>query len=419
MRKLVTLENGIDIVMEEMDAIRSVSFGIWVRNGSRNESQMESGISHFIEHMMFKGTDRRTAKGIADEMDSVGGQMNAFTTKEYTCYYTRTLDSHLHIALDLLSDMFLCSKFDSEDIKKECKVITEEIDMYEDTAEELVHDLLQRQVWIDNPIGYSVIGKKETISAFTRDTFMNYVDTHYSPKNTVITMVGRFNADEMVEKIRQAFGGFTTSAHEMNLPKVIYTPSVSAKPKDIEQTHLCLCFPGIPFGDDRAFNLTVMNTMFGGGMSSRLFQKIREENGLAYSVYSYITPYTDTGLMTIYTGFNVTQAADVIKLLFEVVNEFFTDRVTQVQLDKAREQLKSNFLLSLESTSSRMSSLGRSQLLLQRTMTDDEIVENLDAVTLDSLYDIASLILDKEKASMCVLGRLGEWDYEDLFNKAR
>jgi predicted Zn-dependent peptidase len=326
----------------------------------------------------------------------------------------------LHIALDLLADMFLCSKFDSEDINKECKVITEEIDMYEDSAEDMVQDLLQRQVWQDNPLGCTVIGNKETISSFTRDTFMNYMKSNYSPQNTIITLAGRFNADEMIEKIRQAFGGFTSSApYEVNLPKVIYTPSVSAKAKDIEQTHLCLTFPGLHYGDDRAFDLTAVNTMFGGGMSSRLFQKIREEHGLAYSVYSYITTYVDTGLMTIYTGFNVSQTVDVIRLMFEVVKEFFTDRITQEQLDKAREQLKSNYLLSLESTSSRMSSLGRSQLLLQRTLTEDEIVQKLDAVTLDSLYNIAERILDVEKASMCVLGRLGDWDYEELFNNSK
>ncbi|MDR2650204.1 MAG: insulinase family protein [Clostridiales bacterium] len=420
MFKVVTLTNGIKIAMDEMDSIRSVSFGIWVKNGSRNEMPSENGISHFIEHMMFKGTDKRAAKDIADEMDAVGGQVNAYTTKEYTCYYTRTLDSHLYIALDVLSDMYLHSAFDEAEIKKELNVITEEIDMYEDTPEETVHDLLQTRIWADNPLGFSVIGRKDTIVNFRRDTFKSYLDRHYSPENTVITLVGHFSPDEAVKRIEEAFGGFGGSGKdETPAPKPVYMPGISLKPKDIEQTHLCLGFPGIALGDNRAYDLTAMNTMFGGGMSSRLFQTIREENGLAYSVYSYMTPYIDTGLFTVYTGFNVSQAEDVIQLMFDVINGFFTNKVTREQLDKTREQLKSNFLLSLESTSSRMSSLGRSQLLLNRTLSDEEIVAKLDAVTLDSLYDIAKLVFDMDNVSMCVVGRLGDWDYEALLNSAK
>jgi len=420
MLNVVTLENGIRIAMEEIDAIRSVSFGIWVKNGSRNETLPENGISHFIEHMMFKGTDKRTAKDIADEMDALGGQVNAYTTKEYTCYYTRTLDSHLYIAIDVLSDMFLHSKYEDDEIKKEHNVIIEEIDMYEDTPEEMVHDLLQSQIWIDNPLGYPVIGEKETISNFKHGSFINYLNKHYCPHNVVITLVGHFDSEQAVNRIKQVFGNFTASSErDTHLPKVIYTPSVFVKPKEIEQTHLCLSFPGISLGDERSFDLTVMNTIFGGGISSRLFQTIREENGLAYSVYSYMAPYTDVGLLAVYIGFNVSQAADVINLLFEIIHGFFTDRVTQEQLDKTREQLKSSFMLSLESTSSRMSSLGRSQLLLNRTLTDDEIIEKLDKVTLDSLYDIARLIFDMDSVSMCVVGRLGGWDYGALLNSAK
>jgi len=420
MLKVVTLDNGIRIAMEEMDAIRSVSFGIWVRNGSRNETRSENGISHFIEHMMFKGTSKRTAKDIADEMDALGGQVNAYTTKEYTCYYTRTLDTHLYIALDVLSDMFLNSTFDDIEIEKECHVILEEIDMYEDTPEEMVHDLIQNQIWKDNSLGFSVIGEKDTISKLKHSSFTDYLDKHYCLDNIVITLVGRFNSDEAVNKIKQAFcNSFSPSEGKIVLPEAVYTPSVYLRSKEIEQTHLCLSFPGISLGDDRSFDLTVMNTIFGGGMSSRLFQTIREEHGLAYSVYSYMSPYTDTGLLTVYTGFNVSQAADVINLIFDVIHGFFTDKITLEQLNKTREQLKSNFMLSLESTSSRMNSLGRSQLLLNRTLADDEIIEKLDAVTLDSLYEIARQIFNMESISMCVVGRLGDWDYQALLDSAK
>ena len=420
MYTVMTLENGIKIAMEEMDAIRSVSFGIWVRNGSRDETPEDNGISHFIEHMMFKGTDKRTAKDIADEMDAIGGQVNAYTTKEYTCYYTRTLDSHLYIALDVLADMFLRSRFDGMEIKKECNVILEEIDMYEDTPEDMVHDLLQANIWPDDPLGYPVIGSKDVISKFGHGTFMDYLARHYCPGNIVITLVGRFSPEEAMDRLGQAFGGFTAPCvAEDHGHGLIFRPGVSVKPKDIEQTHLCLGFPAISLGDERSYDLTVLNTVFGGGMSSRLFQTIREEHGLAYSVYSYMAPYTDTGIFTIYTGFNVNQARDVITLIFDVIHGLFTDKVTQKQLDKTREQLKSNFLLSLESTSSRMSGLGRSQLLLNRTLTDDEIVARLDAVTLDSLYEMAGMVFDLERISMCVVGRLGEWDYGALLNDVR
>jgi predicted Zn-dependent peptidase len=420
-RQVLVLDNGMRIAMEEMDSIRSVSFGIWIKNGSRNETPENNGISHFIEHMMFKGTQRRTAKDIADDMDAVGGELNAYTTKEYTCYYTRTLDTHFDIALDVLSDMFLHSVFDNTDISKERNVINEEIDMYEDTPEDMVHDLLQQSVWADNPLGYSILGTKGSIASFDHDTLSKFVESRYTPCQTVVTIVGHFSIPQAVKKIRTAFEGFGGDP-QPEQPKVIpprYAPCVVTKPKEIEQTHLCLSFPGLPLGDQRVYALSILNAMFGGGMSSRLFQTIREQSGLSYSVYSYSAAYTDTGLFTVYAGFNASQAEQIIQLIYKVIDGFLADRVSESQLARTREQVKSNYLLSLEAPSSRMSNFGRSQLLMNRTLNEDEIIAMLDGVTLDSLYELAHELLKADRASLCVVGNLGDWDYEKIMNDAR
>jgi predicted Zn-dependent peptidase len=246
-----------------------------------------------------------------------------------------------------------------------------------------------------------------------------YVARHYSPDNTVITVVGCIEPDEIVEKIRKAFEGFSSPvAQTQVLTSPVYRPTVVTKSKDIEQTHLCLAFPGLDLGDERASDLAVLNTMFGGGMSSLLFQTIREENALSYSVYSYEAAYTDTGLYTVYAGFNATQAEQVVHLLFKVIREFMAERIDQSELNKTREQLKSNFLLSLEATASRMSNLGRSQLLLNRTLTEDQLIAKLDAVTVESLTKLIQEIFDMRQASLCVVGNLGDWDYRELLRNA-
>jgi predicted Zn-dependent peptidase len=417
---VVTIGNSLKIALEEVNCVRSVSFGIWVKNGSRNESPEMNGISHFIEHMLFKGTDNRTAKEIADDMDEVGGQINAYTTKEFTCYYTRTLDTHFDVALDVLADMFFRSKFDDLEIKKERNVILEEINMYEDTPEDLAHDLLQYNVWQDNALGRSILGTRESISRFDHDSFRDYYDGNYYPERAVITVVGHFDSAEVTAKIEKYFAPFASrQTPQTPVGAALYKPCVATKNKDIEQVHLCVGFPSISLGDPRAYDLTALNAIFGGGMSSRLFQTIRERHGLVYSVYSYSVGFTDTGLFTIYAGLNPTQAEDVLRLIFSEIKNFFTDRVTELQLRKAKEQLKSNFLLGMESTSGRMSGLGRSQLLLGRTFTDDQIIEKIDAVSLTSLYALAEQIFQVDQASLCVVGNIGDSDFEEIMRRVQ
>lgn len=417
MVKTFVLPNGLVLVLEKIPFVRSVSFGIWVKNGSRNERENTCGISHFIEHMLFKGTESRTAAQIADEIDAVGGQLNAYTSKEYTCYYTRTLDTHFDIALDVMGDMFFHSKFGSDDIKKECNVIFEEINMYEDSPEELVHDILQMNIWKQDPLGYPILGKKESISGLDRQTFQEYYRNNYQPSNTVVAVAGNFEEGKMLEALTACFSGFSGLSAIGRAPVSFsgYTPCRVVKEKDIEQVHLAMSFEGIPVGSEDSQCMAILNTVFGGGMSSRLFQKIREEMGLVYSVYSYHAAYSDTGLFTIYAGLNPEHVERVTGLVLQEIEGLFKDPIKGLVLDRAKEQLKSNYLMGLESTASRMSSIGKSQLMLNKIYTQEEIIEKVDRVSAEDLYDLAKKIFSVEKLSIAAVGELGGLSLDGLF----
>ncbi len=419
MIETIKLKNGITIVHEQIPFVRSIAFGIFVKNGSRNESQATNGISHFIEHMLFKGTKTRRAIDIADEMDAIGGQLNAYTTKEYTCYYTRVLDTHFDIALDVLSDMFFHSKFDDVEIQKERGVILEEISMYEDTPEDLVYDNLQYALWHDHPLGFPILGNRTSIASFDNSTFQDYYKKHYRPDNTVIAVAGNFDADEMIKKIECYFGDFTcTTEQEGSGQAATLTPSFIKTVKDIEQVHMCLAFPGIRMGTDDSYVLSVFNTIFGGGMSSRLFQKIREEHGLSYSIYSYNSNYVDTGLFSVYAGLNPNQTQEVLQLILQEIKNLQHNKITEEQLTKTKEQIKSNMLLSLESSSSRMSSIGRSELLLNRILTTDQLAEKVDSVTIPRIYALVDSIFDLNKASLSIVGKVENFDAKEIFSDA-
>ncbi len=408
MVEVVKLKNGITIVLEKISFVRSVSFGIFVKNGSRNESEKTNGISHFIEHMMFKGTKKRTAKQIADDIDSVGGQINAYTTKEYTCYYTRTLDTHFNVAFDVLKDMYFNSLFSDDDIKKERKVIIEEINMYEDTPEEVGYDLLQSEIWKGNSIGYPILGTVKSISEFNEDIIKGYYKEHYRPDNTVLALAGNFDRDMVIDEIDKYFGNFESlslseSENVYHIPE--YFKSSIKKEKDIEQVHLTLCFPGVQSGSDESYILAIVNTIFGGGMSSKLFQKIREEHGLAYTVYSFLSNFVDTGLFSIYSGLNPSQFDQVYSLILKEISDFKKEKITEAQLLKTKEQLKSNFILSLESSSSRASNIGRSMLILNKVNEVDDIIKKVDKITLEQVYSIIDKIFDLNNLSVSVVGR--------------
>ncbi len=419
MVQTVTLQNGVQIVLEKLPFVRSVALGIWVKNGSRNESPETMGISHFIEHMLFKGTHTRSAFDIADEMDAIGGQMNAFTTKECTCYYTVTLDSHVDKAMDVLADMFFNSKFDNEEIQKECGVILEEISMYEDAPDDLVHDILQQNIWQGNTLGYPVLGDANVLTTFNHDTFVNYHKARYVPKNTVIAVVGQFDEDSVVQKLEEAFGSFQGDAPALVSTPADFNPGIVTKDKDIEQMHLAIGFPGIPLKAKDTYALTALNTIFGGGMSSRLFQTIRETHGLAYAVYSYASAYTDTGLLTIYAGLNPAQTGQVFKLVFEEIKKLLNEPISEKQLNKTKEQLKSNYFLSLESTSARMNSVGKAKLLLGEIRTPEYITGQIDALTPKILHDLANKVLDLSAMSVAAVGPMKGMDMAELVEKAK
>lgn len=419
--KTVTLNNGVRVVMEDIPYLRSACVGIWIKNGSRFETEQNSGISHFIEHMLFKGTTKRSAKQIADEMDAIGGQLNAFTSKEYTCYYTRTLDEHLAQGLDILSDMFFHSVFDNAEIKKECNVIVEEINMYEDTPDEVASDLLQYKVWENYPLGYSILGTKDSIASFDSDTFKQFIAEKYTPSNIVVALAGNFVEAEALELIRSHFEDYShQKPGAVNRPTpAVYKPAVITKEKDIEQLNVQIGFPSIHLDHEQTYAMGALNTFFGGGMSSRLFQKIREEQGLAYSVYSYNMAYEDVGLFSVCASLVKDNAQAVMAHTFGEIAKLKANPMTSEQLSRTKEQLKSSYILSLESSSSRMSHLGRSLTMLNRVHTSDQVLAKIAAIDLDMVVELVETVLVPDNASFCAVGPVGETDFEAMMNQAK
>lgn len=411
------LSNGLKVVLEKIPFVRSVAFGVWIKNGSKNESNKTNGISHFIEHMLFKGTNNRTAKDIANEMDNIGGQLNAYTSKDYTCYYTKTLDIHINIALDVMSDMILNSIFDNNEVKKELNVILEEIDMYEDTPEELVADLLQEGVWKNMPLGRPILGTEETISKFDTNIFKDYYSKNYTIQNTVLSIAGNFDINEITYSIEKYFGKWKNKfKYNCKYKKTIYKPTIISRDKDIEQIHICLGFRGINALSDNIFVLNVFNTIFGDGMSSRLFQRIREDNGLAYSVYSDMYNYIDDGLFTIYACIAYNNIQNVIDIINEEINKIKIDCLLEKDIYNAKQQIKSNYIIGLENTSNIMSALGRSQLLLGYIETPEDVINKIDKVTVDEVLNISSKLLDISNLSLSVVGKINDLNLEQIWH---
>jgi predicted Zn-dependent peptidase len=416
MHRKFTLKNGVRVVCERIPHVRSVSAGIWVKTGSRNENAKNNGISHFVEHMLFKGTETRSAAQIAECIDNIGGQLNAFTGKECTCFYAKTLDEHIGIALDVLSDMFFNSVFDKRDIALEKQVILEEISMYEDSPEELVHDLLSETVWGGSSVGYPILGTKSSLKNINRRMILEYMDERYVQPNTVISVAGNFEEDRLEALLDKYFGGWEPkNGRDGETRQIEFRPEISIKEKDTEQVHICLGFEGVKTGDDDMYPLLAVNNILGGGMSSRLYQKIREEKGLVYSVYSYPTAYMDTGLFTIYAGMKPENLKEVTNLIEEEVEDIRSNGITQAELERTREQMKGNYILGLESTSSRMNSIGKSELLLGYIYTPDEILEKISSVTMDDIGRIISRIFGSDRKGVSVVGNIKPGHYADIF----
>lgn len=397
----VQLSNGLRVVMEKIPTCRSVSFGIWVKTGSRNENETTNGISHFIEHMMFKGTERFDAKAIADSFDAIGGNVNAFTSKEYTCYYAKVLDEHLPIAVDVLSDMFFRSALQAEELSKEKNVILEEIAMYEDTPDDTVHDLVTRAAYGSHPLAYPILGTKERLEPMRSADLRQYMQEHYTVENTVIAVAGNFDAS-LLELLEKHFGHFHNSrpSHEVSAP--IFGGSSIFHQKKTEQNHICLSLPGCSMTDPRLYAMILLNNVIGGGMSSRLFQEIREKRGLAYAVYSYHSSHADCGLFTIYAGTAPKQTQDVLGITIDVLGNLAAHGLTQDELKKGKEQLKGSLILGLESTGARMNRLGKNELMLGRHYTLDEIIARIDSITMDDITYVLSRMLSEPFAAAMV-----------------
>lgn len=399
------LSNGLRVVTEKIPTGRSVSFGIWVKTGSRNETPGNNGISHFIEHMLFKGTDRFSAKEIAEQFDAVGGNVNAFTAKEYTCYYAKVLDEHLPIAVDVLADMFFRSQFDPEELSKEKNVILEEIAMCEDTPDDLVHDLMCAAAYGEHPLAYSILGLKERLQEMTPDDLRGYMQRRYTIENTVISVAGNID-DGLIGLLEKHFGSFNVHGADDTLTAPDFHGDLLFHRKKTEQNHICISLPGVESGGALQYPMVLLNNAFGGGMSSRLFQEIREKRGLAYSVYSYHSSQADSGLFTVYAGTAPKQTKEVTELVKEMLYELAVKGISEDELRKGKEQMKGSLILSLESTSSRMNRIGKNELMLGRHDTLDDMIAKIAKVTMEDM----NRLLDHMFAHPLAVAMVGSTD---------
>jgi predicted Zn-dependent peptidase len=401
------LPNGLTILTEQMDHVRSVAMGVWVRAGSRHELAEVNGISHFVEHMVFKGTKSRSAQLIAREVDAIGGNLDAFTGKETICFNIKVLDDHVSPALDVLSDLVLNPVFAHDDISRERGVILEEIKIDEDNPDYLVHEIFTQNFWKDHPLGKPILGTKETVRKFEQDTLFDYYGKQFVGGNIIFSAAGNLNHDSFVEKVTRRFesllpgqGGEAAPA-----PKTASRISLRNK-KSLEQVQLCLGVPSQPIAHEQRYVTLVLNTVLGGGMSSRLFQTVREERGLAYSIYSDLNPYRDTGSLCVYAGTSSSKAIQVIELVMNEFRRLKEELLPADELRRAKDQLKGNILLSLESSMSRMSNLARQEMYFQYFFGMQEILDKIESVTAEEVMQMAQSIFKPDQVALTLLGRL-------------
>jgi len=400
-----------------MPTVRSVAFGIWVGVGSRDETPGLAGASHYLEHLLFKGTKRRSALDIAAVMDAVGGEMNAFTAKEYTCYYARVLDSDLPLAVDVVADMVTSSLIATDDVESERGVILEEIAMHDDAPDDIVHDAFAKAIFGDHPLGRPVLGTVESITAVSRSSINGYYRRRYKPSQMVVAVAGNLDHNKVVRLVRKAFAGFLddTSAAPAEPragrsgPPVLGGVQVTRRPT--EQANLVLGTGGLSRTDERRFALGVLNNALGGGMSSRLFQEVRERRGLAYSVYSYHSQYADTGLFGIYAGCAPSRVNQVLSLCREQLDAVASKGITAEEIARGKGQLKGSLVLGLEDTGSRMSRLGKGELVYGEQLTVDEVIDRIDAVTPDDVRDVATDVLASGTLGLAVIGPFDDVDF--------
>jgi predicted Zn-dependent peptidase len=412
-RKTV-LDNGIRVITEEIPYLRSVSIGVWVVTGSRDEQPQENGICHFIEHLLFKGTEKRTAFDIAKEIDSVGGTLNAFTGREYTCFYAKVIDKNLALGIDLLSDIFLHSVMEGKDIEKERGVILQEIKMVEDTPDDYIHDLFNRACWRDHPLGFPIYGTSELVQSFDRDKLYHFFKENYPPDRIIVCAAGNLNHQDVVRLIGETFGQLPTSAKARARSKPDPNPATHSWKRDLEQVHFCLGTRGLPYNHSLRFTSYVLNTILGGGMSSRLFQEIRENRGLAYSVYSYLPTYIDTGLMVVYAATNESSFREAVELVLKEFGRLKEEPLKHGELETAKEQLKGNLLLSLESSDNMMTRLAKNEIYFKTYLPVGMILKGIDEVEEETVRRLARDIFDERFFCLTVLGPMNGNDLDKI-----
>ena len=414
MASKTVLDNGIRIVSHEMPEHRSVSLGIWVENGSRHESEAENGLSHFIEHLLFKGTARRSAAQIAEEMDAVGGVLNAFTSKEHTCYYAKVLDENLPLAIDLLTDIFLHSSFEAEEIERERSVILQEISQAEDTPDDYVHDLFNLDFFKDHPIGRPICGREQTVNGFSREDILGFFKSRYQPRRVIVSAAGNFRHSSLVDEIGARLdvvrdSGGSDRALSVNGESAPEMGSgIFPHAKSLEQVHLCLGVAGISQAHPKRYIAYVLNTLLGGGMSSRLFQEIREKRGKAYSVYSFSSSYKDVGYFGVYAGTSLESTEEVVELIVKELQKLAAGEVSDVELSRTQGQLVGSMMLGLESTDSWMSHIARDEIYFGKTVTTDEICRQIRAVSRDDVIELADAFFASGAMTLTLLGGFDE-----------
>jgi len=406
-RKTVT-DNGIRVISEEIGHVRSVSIGVWVDCGSRNEAPANNGAAHFIEHMLFKGTGKRSAFDIASEIDSVGGVLNAATGKELTSFYVKIPDYHLPLAIDLLADLLSHSLFDPLEMEKEKAVVFQEIHMVEDTPDDFIHDIFGRIFWHGHPLGFPVLGTEESVTGFQRNTLMDFFKGRYRSDRIVLTAAGNLKHEELVRLVTQSFGSLERSAGEKDGGVPVTTSKIGLMEKDLEQVHIIIGSLAHPFSSPARYAGFIMNAVLGGSMSSRLFQEIREKRGLAYSIHSYLVSYRDAGMFGIYVGTGDDKVRDVIEIIFNELNRLKTDVFTDKELLSAKEQMKGNFLLSMESTDNRMTRLAKNEIYFGRHLPPEETVAGIEAVSGEEIRQLAGEIFNADKISLAALGKVSD-----------
>ncbi len=399
------LNNGIPVVMEPIRNVHSVAVGIWVKVGSRYEEAAKNGISHFLEHMFFKGTKKRTASDIAVEIDSMGGDLNAFTSRENTAFYIKVIDECLESGVELLSDIFVNSTFPEEEIEKEKKIIKEEIKMVEDTPDDIIHDLFNQTVWGQDGLGQSILGRRETIASFTKDDILSHIRKYYGTRDMIISAAGNFDPKDLIGMFNRLFGGLRRGTEPKIGTTPKFVPDIKVYSKDLSEAHICIGVPALSQTSGERYALFVLNTILGAGVSSRLFQEIREKRGLAYSVYSFNALYMDTGLLGVYAGVSKKKIAEVAALIIQEMISLKSS-LNEIEVERAKKNLKGNLILGLESTNSRMNNLARQEIYFRRYISPEEIMKSIDMVNIRQVIELAERLIRKELFSVVAYGRL-------------